>query len=148
MVQEASAQGVVASRFGPVVAVSLGCVLTAAACLKVVNPSPPGLDNVTAGQVLAEVVLGAWLVSGVSPAAARAVGITCFGLFAGVATFYALDGRESCGCLGAVAIEPWVMAGFDVGAVLLLAVTRSGSRPSGVRIVFGVGVALAGTGSS
>ncbi len=57
--------------------------------------------------------------------------LVCFVVFAGVATVKALAGAESCGCFGAIAVNPWYTAGFDWIAVAGLL---------GVRWLGGMGV--------
>lgn len=71
-----------------------------------------------------ELLLGAWLLSGVSARASWLAALVTFGAFAAASGYFGWVGVASCGCLGAVHTNPWWMFGADVTAVLLLAVSR------------------------
>lgn len=73
-----------------------------------------------------ELALGIWLLSGLFKRAAWLVALGCFSLFCCVTLYKALAGYGSCGCFGAVHVNPWVtLFAIDVPAVLLLLVFRA-----------------------
>ena len=139
--------------FAPV-ALVLAAVLVAAAGAKAhqLLAPPPGRTDLpppySGVLVCAELLLAAWLLSGIGAAACRLVTATCFALFAVVASAKAAAGRPSCGCFGGLAVTPWLMAAFDALAVLAisLAETRRGFGWPRVRLVAAsfplVGIAL------
>lgn len=71
--------------------------------------------------VVAEVLAGVWLLTGLSPAWSRRGALLLFATFFNVSLVQYLDGRSSCGCLGLVTVQPLVIAGFDAVAILALA---------------------------
>lgn len=71
-----------------------------------------------------ELLLGAWLLSGLHARASWLAALVTFGAFAAVSGYFGWVGVASCGCLGAVQTNPWWMFGVDVAAVVLLAVSR------------------------
>jgi hypothetical protein len=110
----------------------LGAVLLAAAALKLYgrNLAPfaqygfltaPAVQSAAVGW---ELVLGLWLWSGRHPRAAWAAARVTFAGFAGVSFYLGWVGQASCGCLGAVKANPWVVFALDVAAVIALAVCR------------------------
>lgn len=76
-----------------------------------------------------ELLLGAWLLSGVSARMSWLAALVTFGAFAAVSGYFGWVGVASCGCLGAVQTNPWWMFGADVTAVALLAVSRPKAEP-------------------
>jgi hypothetical protein len=91
-----------------------------------------------------ELLLGAWLLSGVYARASWLAALVTFGAFALVSGYFGWVGVASCGCLGAVQTNPWWMFGVDVAAVALLAVSRpaTSNRP-GFTLTLGTCVCLA-----
>lgn len=76
-------------------------------------------------QVELELVLGVWLLSGLFARAAWLVSLACFGFFSLVTLYKGLTGAASCGCFGAVSVNPWVtLLAIDLPAVIALAVVR------------------------
>ncbi len=61
-----------------------------------------------------EVAMGTWLFLGVWPRGVRWVPGAFFAGLAGVALYRAVGGAESCGCFGAVKVNPWVTFSADV----------------------------------
>lgn len=106
----------------------LGGILALAAGLKfigsAVDPVPGAgwFASIPAQLLLVEyeILIAAWLVSGLMPVAARFVAAVTFTVFAGVSFSAAVNGRPSCGCLGAADVNPWVMFAVDATAVVLL----------------------------
>jgi hypothetical protein len=67
-----------------------------------------------------ELFLGVWLLFGVFPQVGRFLALVTFAGFAGVAIFKAMRGEPSCGCLGALHVNPNYMAAFDLFVVLAI----------------------------
>jgi len=61
-----------------------------------------------------ELALAACCFSGIKPRATRAALITLFSSFALYALFLVLSGAESCGCFGAVKVNPWWTILLDI----------------------------------
>ena len=127
------ARGCVSTGRGArVVLPGLGLILLIAAGLKAhqlaTEPVPgEGLLSIRWFQIVwveAEILLGLWLVSGLARRAAWATALVCFLVFAGVTFPKALAGADSCGCFGAVKVNPWYTLVLDVGAVGALAAFR------------------------
>jgi hypothetical protein len=103
-----------------------GLVLLAASGLKTyqLTRSPPQsgqswLDApvVVVAPSISELLLAAFLLSGLWPATLRRIAIRVFALFAAFALYEAIIGRKNCGCFGAVRVSPWITAAFDLCAV-------------------------------
>ena len=115
-----------------IVRVLLGILLLTAAGLKLYGLSASAVPRVgwfaqPWVQLLAaewELVLGAWLLSGVYPRVSWLAALVTFVTFAGVSGYLGWVGVASCGCLGAIKISPWWACGADVIAVAALAVSR------------------------
>lgn len=115
-----------------IVRTGLGLLLLATAALKLyglsASPVPQiGWFSQPRVQLLAaewELVLGAWLLSGIAPRASWAAAVGTFVAFAGVSGYLGWQGVASCGCLGAVPASPWWVFGIDAAAVAALAVSR------------------------
>jgi hypothetical protein len=71
----------------------------------------PGL---MVGLIAFEVLLAAWLLVGTWPGWTRWILAGCFGLFAAAALLEALHGAKSCGCFGAIKVNPWLTFAFDL----------------------------------
>lgn len=67
-----------------------------------------------------ELLLGLCLIFGVFARAVWTAAIACFTLFTCVTLYKALSGEASCGCFGAVQINPWFTLALDVGIVVAL----------------------------
>jgi hypothetical protein len=76
------------------------------------------------GVVECELAIGLWFLGGWRPRAIRIVGIACFAVFGGIALYKALQGAESCGCFGRMAINPWWTAALDFISVAALAASQ------------------------
>lgn len=115
-----------------VVRIGLGLLLLTAAGLKLYGLSASALPLVgwfaqPRVQLLTaewELILGAWLLSGVYSRLSWLTALTTFVAFAGVSGYLGWVGVASCGCLGAIKANPWWAFGVDVVAVLLLATSR------------------------
>lgn len=70
--------------------------------------------------VLTEIIMGVWLLAGVFRARCRLGAIILFAIFTVVSLGEALMGYNSCGCFGAVAVNPWPVAGLDFSALIAL----------------------------
>lgn len=109
----------------------LGLLLLVAAALKLYGLSASAVPQVgwfsqPWVQLLAaewELVLGAWLLSGVLVRASWVAALVTFAAFAGVSGYLGLQGVASCGCLGAVPANPWWAFAADVIAVAVLAIS-------------------------
>lgn len=118
------------------VRIGLGVLLLAAAGLKlfalggVGGSTVPELGWFAQPQVQLlvaewELLLGAWLLSGLHARASWGAALITFCAFAVVSGYLGLVGVASCGCLGAVHTNPWWVFGVDVSAAVLLVATRS-----------------------
>jgi hypothetical protein len=102
----------------------LGGVLCLAAALKALDllASPTGgieaILSVIGASV--ELIVGAGLVSRAWPDISMPAGGLLFVLMAGASLIGTSRGVANCGCLGRVAMPPWIMLGFDVGAAVAL----------------------------
>lgn len=67
--------------------------------------------------VWAEVAFGCWVLTGLHRRATRRALIGCFAAFAAAAAIMAMGDASSCGCLGTVPINPWVMFCTDLAIV-------------------------------
>lgn len=77
--------------------------------------------------IQAEVLLAAWLLSGVYAVAARRTAIGLFAVFAGYSASSVWQGIPSCGCFGAIDTSPMFVLGLDI--LLVIVLTRD-SPPS------------------
>lgn len=76
-------------------------------------------------QVEFELVLGIWLLSGVFKRFIWILTLACFCVFCCVTLYKAITGAASCGCFGAVHVNPWItLFVVDLPAVLTLVVFR------------------------
>jgi thiol-disulfide isomerase/thioredoxin len=122
-----------AERIRRVVLRVLGIILLAAAVLKghqlltepLVGTSIWSYRPLLVFQVECELALGIWLLSGLFPTLAWLASLACFGLFSSVTLYKGLTGAESCGCFGAMHVNPWVtLSAIDLPAVVALALLR------------------------
>jgi hypothetical protein len=100
----------------------LGMVLVAAAAVKGMPAGEADLLLIspwlTAIVIGGELLLGIWLITGTRPAVARWVAIIAFLCFATVSGGKAIQGAESCGCLGPrLVVNPLVALAFNAGAL-------------------------------
>jgi len=83
------------------------------------------------GLVEFEVAFGLWLLTGLAPRATRILALGCFGAFAAFSLWKGLSGASSCGCLGRLRLNPWLIFAVDVAAVAALAWFRpQGAGPT------------------
>ena len=76
-------------------------------------------------QVEFELALGLWLLSGLFAKTAWLAGLVCFFVFSLVTLYKGLLGAGSCGCFGAVHINPWItLMAIDLPAVIALSLFR------------------------
>lgn len=113
----------------------LGVILLLAAGLKSAHLS--GAETVWA--VVAEVILSLWLSTGLRPKSARLVACLTFMLFLALSLNKALAGQLSCGCFGALTVNPWLTAGCDAAVVAALG---SAMRPAGISRLWLTGAAV------
>lgn len=117
-----------------VVLVATGILLLTAGTLKLYQLSmsldaaiaPTVSTSLSAVFASFEVTLSACLVLGYKPKESRQVAIVSFVLFAVFSLFRALAGAASCGCFGAVPVNPWWTLGLDVSVVAALLISRPG----------------------
>ena len=64
--------------------------------------------------VVAEFLLGLWLLTGLYWKATRLVAILVFFVFLEAALWLALTGQRSCGCLGHIEVNPWLAVVVDL----------------------------------
>lgn len=116
----------------------LGLVLLVAAGLKghqLLTGYIPGKTLLTsrAFQILiveVELGLGLWLTTGFYKQLARFTALIYFIILAGTSAYLVTIGQECCGCLGRLAINPWVTFGFNMFALCALALCPfPGSTP-------------------
>ena len=77
-----------------------------------------------------ELFFGIWLMVGLLPKLTWLATIGCFSIFALISLFKALSGEVSCGCFGAVTVNPWITTVFDVGVIGSLLAFRPASSIS------------------
>ncbi len=116
-------------RFDYIARVLIGSVLIMTAVLKGVSyftePNWNADVSIRDPAIAAvELILAAWLLSGIAPRASWAFSLLLFSIFAGVALTRALTGQESCGCFGAIEVNPWWTAAFDCAVIALLLACR------------------------
>jgi len=115
----------------------LGVLLLAAAALKAhgaaVTPiSAMGVLSAAWLQValiVAEVLLGLWLITGVAQLGSWALALATFGLFSGVSAYQGWIGASSCGCFGTLTVNPWYTFGFDILVLTALGFGRPDFKP-------------------
>jgi hypothetical protein len=108
---------------------AFGGLLLVAAALKghqIATAPVPETDLLTSRWFLialveCELALGLWFLSGWRPNLIRVAGMSCFAVFGLIAVSKAVQGAESCGCFGRVAINPWWTALIDLAAALAFA---------------------------
>ncbi len=112
----------------PVIRFTLAAVILTAAGLKAHQlATTPSLGNgilearwFNIFVVEFELLFGFWLVFGLLPKLTWLASFGLFSVFATVSAFKGIAGEASCGCFGAVAINPWLTAVFDLGVVGML----------------------------
>ncbi len=112
-------------------------VLLAAATLKLaplLNPERllwlTAQERISTALVAAiEMVAAVWLISGYRPRAAWAVVVGLFMVFAAVAAAKAVAGEASCGCFGAIEVDPRVTLLID--AIVLVGLLLAGPAVGG-----------------
>lgn len=120
---------------------AVGLVLLAAAVLKghellTVPAANANLESWRPFLILqaeCELALAIWLLSGIFKPLAWLVTLACFGLFCCVTLYKGLSGAASCGCFGALHVNPWMtLVAVDLPAVVALGLFRP---PSTVRVL-------------
>jgi hypothetical protein len=72
-----------------------------------------------------ELALAIWLLSGLFKKAAWLASVAVFSLFSLITLYKALSGADSCGCFGAVKVNPWLtFFAIDLPAVIALLIFR------------------------
>ena len=133
-------------------AVLVGMFLIAAAVLKGYQLAYFSLreDDLVSSRALyvlfvsCEFLFGSWLITGLYRQATRIVALLGFYGLLNVSLWQALEGKESCGCLGAIKTNPWFAVIVDSMILFgLLAMTpeRHG-QPAGIRLRKLLGFAL------
>ncbi|MDR3108275.1 MAG: hypothetical protein LBU65_01130 [Planctomycetaceae bacterium] len=67
-----------------------------------------------------EIFFSFWLITGLLPKLTRLASIVLFLIFALMSLLKAVTGETSCGCFGAVTVNPWITSVFDITVVGLL----------------------------
>ena len=120
-----------------VAALLIAGLLLVTAALKVVSPAesatlaaayniPPLL---TAVVVHAELALAALLLFGLWPRKTLLATAAMFGFFGAFSIYRGWAGYESCGCFGAIKVNPWLTAALD-GSMLILAAWAAWRSPA------------------
>ncbi len=112
-------------------AILTGLILLAASALKSID-----LFNGTVThhlfwhlvEILLEVAVGLWLVSGRMARMAALVTICMFTVFAGVSATRGLTGHATCGCFGPVRVNPWMTLTLDAAVVLAMLWSMGGEK--------------------
>jgi hypothetical protein len=112
-----------------IVRLALGVLLVVTAVLKMTGGSADALrtalpivsPRLYASGVMAEFILGVWLLSGLAPAWSWLCGLGIFGLLAALSFQLGVTGQASCGCLGKLPVSPWWAFAVDSTSILLLA---------------------------
>ena len=107
----------------------LALVLWSAAILKAIDLSTRELDELTlltsrwfvSLLILFEMALGIWLVAGWRLRWTRWLLVVTFVVFFEASLWRAVQGLDSCACLGQLSVPPWAAALFDAAVVLVLA---------------------------
>ena len=72
-----------------------------------------------------ELALALWLLSGLFKKAAWLASLAVFSLFSLITLYKGLSGADSCGCFGAVKVNPWItLFAIDLPAVIALLIFR------------------------
>lgn len=109
--------------------IALGLLLLSAAGFKTYQAysEPPDSSPIAIlTLVCLEICFGVWLVVGARTNWTWRATVTLFAIFACVSGYKALSGATSCGCFGAIQLNPWVALGTDVFALSLLLLCRTG----------------------
>jgi len=77
-----------------------------------------------------ELGFGVWLIFGMLPKTTWLASLACFTAFAGVSFYKGMIGADSCGCFGAVAVNPWYTFMLDACIVAALIACR----PNGISL--------------
>ncbi len=148
--------------FYPLISRLLGLLLLAASLLKAYQRAglfllaPRSPERwLYAGTIALEMLLGLWLLIGFQAELTRWIAQTCFAIFLGVSLAKGVAGEASCGCFGAVSVNPWITAGIDGLAVLVLHLARPADRSNRIlsmrpkhRLAFGLlGLVILGSGA-
>lgn len=143
-------------RWFGTVRIALGLLLLAAAALKLHGLNVSALPRaglwsqpwVQSTVAVWEALLGAWLLSGSVPYAARWAALATFALFAAVSGYLGVIGVASCGCFGVIHANPWHAFAVDMAAIALLLLVRpprtipTPTRPAAGLVVASAGVAV------
>jgi hypothetical protein len=108
-----------------IVRLALGVLLVVTAVLMMTGGSGEALrtalpfvsPRLYASGVMAEFILGVWLLSGLAPAWSWLCGLGFFGLLAALSFQLGVTGQASCGCLGKLPVSPWWAFAVDVSAI-------------------------------
>jgi hypothetical protein len=122
-------------------AIVLGLLLVAASFTKLraetrYPPEQPWIESrfVSESASTAEAALALLLVAGVWPCGIWLATVTIFALFAIITVAGAIQGKDSCGCFGAVQVRPVYTMFLDISAVAALLVSGRPSK-SGSEVV-------------
>jgi hypothetical protein len=115
-----------------IVRLVLGTLLVVTALLKMSGGSGEALRSALpfvsprlyASGVMAEFILGVWLLSGLAPAWSWLCALGFFGLLAVLSFQLGVAGQASCGCLGKVPVSPWWAFAVDVTAIIAIGSSR------------------------
>ena len=123
--------------------IALGAVLVIAAVAKAYQVSflpvhPTAVFNTRwfrVGHAEYELLLGTALILNLAPIRIYYLALGTFATFACVSIFHAIVGHRSCSCMGAIDINPWIVAAFDIVACMLLVYFGNPRRSSSMHPV-------------
>ena len=110
----------------------VGSVLIAAAVLKLTGWNVSAFaqygwlltPSVQIAAVGWELLLGTCLILGIHRSLTWIFAVVTFAAFAAVSSYLGIIGQASCGCFGTIEASPWTAFAVDVGALVLLGVSR------------------------
>ena len=84
-------------------------------------------------ELLAELVIGLWLIWGGTARTAAQITIAMFLVFTGVSAYRGLHGAASCGCFGPVQVNPWITVTLDLFVILIMSWSLRGTKSGAPR---------------
>jgi thiol-disulfide isomerase/thioredoxin len=109
----------------------IGAFLLATAWLKILGPvDAPSVQSydipywVLIAGIQLELVLGLLLSVGVRTPWIWSAAVALIASFAGISLIRALAGLESCGCFGAIRVNPWITLGIDLAILVAFCLLR------------------------
>ncbi len=121
-------------RFFTLAMIAAALLLGFAAAMKLYGPMAglSFLHKRGVAEACGELLLAAWLISGLLPGRAWRAAIFAYAIFFGVSVYKAFNHAPSCGCFGPARVPPWVTASVDCLMLMMLMTARPPPRPAGV----------------